>query len=152
MNVLIETIGCRDLLGVTKLRGCFQVHVYGLARKFPSVSNILPPSNEVAKIVSVRQSLNSLHMEGVPCDHYPGCIGPHHTGILLALPPPPLTWDLSVQGHLPPSSNLFIMKRVRLACGQFASYWNASLYLNFLQRFHTETMFAVFIWPNEITV
>ena len=37
-------------------------------------------------------------------------------------------------GTLPPCSNLFIMKRVRLACGQFASYWNASLYLNFTRN------------------
>ena len=36
---------------------------------------------------------------GVPCDQYPWCIGPHHTGI----PPPPQTWDLTVPGPHPPS-------------------------------------------------
>ena len=67
----------------------------------------------------------------IPYNHYPWCIGPHHT-TTHGLPPPPRIWDLDVQGPtIPPPfrtcSNLFIMKRIRLASRRLASYWNAFL-------------------------
>lgn len=57
LNVLTHTIGCWDLLGVTKVRGCFQVYVHRPARNFPSVSNSIHSLllTEIRLIFTARQ-------------------------------------------------------------------------------------------------
>ena len=92
--------------------------------------------NVFSPIVSVRQSFCA--GGGFLCDHYPRCIGHHHTGInppppdLAPAPPIPTfrhrTWDFNVEGHPHRTySNLFIMKQVWLASVWLASCWNAFL-------------------------
>ena len=46
--------------------------------------------------------------KGVPCDHYPQCIGPHCKPPTAGPGPAsrPLTWDLTVQGPPPPTSDI----------------------------------------------
>ena len=97
---------------------------------------------------------------GVLCDHYPWCIGPHHTGI----PFPRHIWTcswISLYRSLQTCSSLYLdptlnpRPLVRLASGRFASYLNDSCYfLKFsmqnLTRKPTEalvfTNFKVWTW------
>ena len=77
---------------------------------------------------------------GSPCDHYPWCTGPCHTGTLQPSSWPQLlvvisggqdhrpVQTCSLEEHLVLTSGLLLLKHVRWASGQLASYWNAFLF------------------------
>ena len=78
----------------------------------------------------------------VSCDHYPGCIGSHHTGTSLLRPPKCsnlFSLDLTVQwssspGHVHTCS----LWSTRLASERLASYWNAFLLMYTGTHIHIE--------------
>ena len=79
---------------------------------------------------SVMSVHHSVHGWRVPCDHYPWCIGSHHTGTsgLGPFPSPRYTHTSLFRGTHPQTySNLFIMNHIQLASGRFASVWNTFL-------------------------
>ena len=112
---------------------------------FEMMDNIYNLLSKLRECIVFSRFCLSVCARGDSSDHYPWCIGPYHTrapacpgasptpgigphcrGTSVPAPPPPtysdlLNLDLTVQ-----STNLFIMKHVRLTSGQFVS-WNVLL-------------------------